>query len=688
MNHYMLSRAEKFLKILVGLGLAALIIIIFSQQIVLSSLDLGRHLKNGQLVWSDPGLLFTNFYSYTEGARAFVNHHWFSGVVLDAVYEVFSWPGLSILNIILTLATFFLAFRLAWRRAGFYLSAVLSLPVIFLLSERTDIRPEAFSYFLIFLVWIIIDQARRDHNYRRLYWLLPLFILWVNLHIYFFIGLLLLGTAAAAEFLPPLFRTGWRERPGGLGSRERWRAAWRAAWPWTRILFWSILVGLINPNTWRGLLYPILILRDYGYTIAENQTIFYLGHLMLDPNFGIFKFLLGLLIISWLVRWFITKKIDLWETFLMIFFAAAALFASRNLTMFGLAALILISANLAWLRPLWLRFSWPEWWSLRRAQLMVSSILLIIIISGGIYLLYDAGAIAGGGGEHRFMRQALGWSLADDQSGVFQFFKTNHLSGPIFNNYDVGSALIFWLYPPEKVFVDNRPEAYGAGFFNDIYKPMQTDPAVWQKIDDQYKFKAILFAYTDSTPWAQQFLQRILHDPDWALVYFDRYDILLLNKKRNDPALVNKLSLNNQAFRTRWRELAAGPASLPESFNLANLAVLANQPDLAQALYQELIFRYPTDGQVYDAIGNLYAGSGSAADLNLAIFYLERALVYGYRLPGVYDQLGLTDWALGNYQKAESDWQAALGYDRGDASALYYLKQIKDLRAAGKLPEE
>ena len=37
----------------------------FAEPINLTTADLGRHLKNGQLVWQHPELLSTNFYSYT-----------------------------------------------------------------------------------------------------------------------------------------------------------------------------------------------------------------------------------------------------------------------------------------------------------------------------------------------------------------------------------------------------------------------------------------------------------------------------------------------------------------------------------------------------------------------------------------------------------------------------------------------
>src|SRR5438128_2309762 len=50
-------------------------------------IDLGRHLKNGELLLSPAAsqILHTNFYSYTQPDLKFVNHHWLAGIVFYAV---------------------------------------------------------------------------------------------------------------------------------------------------------------------------------------------------------------------------------------------------------------------------------------------------------------------------------------------------------------------------------------------------------------------------------------------------------------------------------------------------------------------------------------------------------------------------------------------------------------------------
>jgi hypothetical protein len=117
------------------------------------------------------------------------------------------------------------------------------------------------------------------------------------------------------------------------------------------------------------------------------------------------------------------------------------------------------------------------------------------------------------------------------------FLQKNHIKGPIFNNFDIGSYLIFRLYPREKVFVDGRPEAYPAAFFQKIYIPMQQDPKIFARMEKQYKFATIFFSHTDQTPWAKQFLQDIKNNPSWKTIYLDDTVIILTKTSTPFPKL-------------------------------------------------------------------------------------------------------------------------------------------------------
>jgi len=665
-------KKRKVLKKAVFIGLLLLIVVIFSQQIQFTSSDLGRHIKNGEMVWQDKAVLFSNYYSYTETDFSFINHHWLSGVVYNALYSIGGFVLLSIFNIILILSTFVLAFKIARKKAGFYLLSFLSIPVIFLLSERVEIRPEVFSYFFIILTWFILDGVSEKKNFSLLWWLLPLLLLWVNLHIYFFIGLALVGAKVLSEFLPLFI-----EQAGDF--RKRFYVAWAGSKRWIYNFFYLILACLLNPNTYHNFLYPFNILKKYGYEVAENKSVFFLDDLMLNNNFALFKLLFLVLILSWLAYFVFKKKMKWFELFISIIFSFLALFASRNLAIFSLISLIIISTNLD---PVFKYLDDNIIWLKRVGREKLDYVklwtLLALIVFSLLYVSFDAKRSSG------FMKNPLGWGVARGSMESINFFRGNNLQGPIFNNYDLGSALAFWLYPEEKVFVDNRPEAYSVEFFTDVYKPMQSDDKAWQKYSEEYGINVIYFSHTDSTPWANSFLYRHLQDDEWSLVYFDRYTTIFLKKNELNQDKIDELGIDSWKFRQRFRNLSED-SSLKEKFYLASLARSAQHEDLAEEVYRGILFKYPGHGQALYSLASLYSVSTERAALENSVYYFERALSNGQKLPNIYNQMALVHWQLGDYEQAEKVWKKSLRLDRHKNNASDYLEQIRKLRLGGRL---
>lgn len=68
-------------------------------------------------------------------------------------------------------------------------------------------RPWLFTILCFCLELNILVSVRRSRNYRKLFWLLPLFVLWANTHIQFVYGFLVLGAAVVDEPLTRLLKT-------------------------------------------------------------------------------------------------------------------------------------------------------------------------------------------------------------------------------------------------------------------------------------------------------------------------------------------------------------------------------------------------------------------------------------------------------------------------------------------------
>lgn len=488
--------------------------LLIATPINLTDADLGRHLKNGEIILNTFKIPETNFYSYTYPNYPFVNHHWGSGIIFYLIKQGFGFLGISIFFILLSLITFLILFDLARTYSNFYIASLVALILIPLITFRTEIRPEVFSYFFTALFfWILSKYKENKLTFKWLFILPFLEFFWVNLHIYF-----PLGIALIAIFMIDQVKDLKKIKNLGL------------------VIFVSVLATILNPLGLKGVLYPIHIFDNYGYRLLENQTFFFIEKLLSYPPALFFKIGLGLLVISFLYYlWIIYKNrrpISISLVVLNIGFAYLGILAVRNFTIFGLFALVLICSNIGNFKNWGKTLNNSSFNFLSFPLILVAALIFLIILNPAF-----------------FQNRQVSLGLASNNLSAIDFFKTQKIKGPIFNNYDIGGYLIYGLYPKEKVFVDNRPEAYPASFFQDIYIPMQEKAEVWQKVDSQYKFNTIFFNRLDLTPWGQAFLISRIKDQNWAPIFVDNYTIIFVKNNDQNKDIIQKFRLPEEIFK-------------------------------------------------------------------------------------------------------------------------------------------
>jgi len=495
--------------------------ILVTQKINLVTADLGRHIKNGELILQGDTLgaqkvLQTNLYSYTYPDYPFLNHHWGSGVIFYLIHRIFGFIGLSVFFTILCLATFLLFFLIAEGNSCTEVATVVSLFVIPVLTSRVEIRPEAFSYFLSGLFFFVLWSVKEKKLSEKFLFALPiLMILWVNLHIYFFIGLFLLGVF--------LF-----ERSVSFFKEKKLLSNLSHLGYLSGILFLATSVSLVNPAGLKGFLYPFKIFGNYGYRLLENQTVWFLDKIIKYPSSLYFKIAFGLLAISWAyVFAFKRRNISFLSFIFSICFSYLGWTAVRNFSLFGFFALPAVAGNF--------KFK-PKAQS--EIRFFITSSLAVLIVFG-LFILNST---------YWVERIKIGVGLKNGVDLAVEFFKKEQVRGPIFNNYDNGGYLVYYLFPKEKVFVDNRPEAYPREFFQDVYIPMQEQEDKWDQMDKKYEFNAIFFYRNDLTPWSQTFLVSRISDPFWAPVYVDDYSIIFTKRNNLNKDLIKKFELPKSLF--------------------------------------------------------------------------------------------------------------------------------------------
>ncbi len=534
----------------------------FLQKTNLVTSDLGRHVMNGKLVWLTVGqhvfgdrvfeqalhdsvgqahtaqdwqqalqhsIFTTNTYSYTAPDFEVINHHWLFGVISYAVFLVGGFSLLTVGNAIVVGSAIFITLVTAGHFARWQRVVVVAALLLPLVTNRVEIRPESSSLLLSAVYIFVLLKATRD----RLSWSLaiPLLVIlqliWVNTHIFFILGWALVGVF----WLESLF-----------GSRAQLQKL--------SILGGAVvLASLGNPTGMQGLVAPFQIFGNYDFLIAENQTTFFMLRVLPKPEHWYYLVVLAILTVCGVVvlgRLFAhkrkpssyLKKTHLqtatpWILFVLLL-AGAGLALNRLYSFFGLLAL----PPLAWF------FEWIWQKEHTFIQSMVTNQFLLPLTSLlGFSFLWIVVAT----GLFFPSLRYFGTGTLPGTTASAQFFAAQHLSGPVFNNYDIGGYLIFTLFPQERVFTDNRPEAYPPGFFT-AFKQAQADPALWEKLLAERQFSSIYFHRNDMTDHGQEFLIARIQDPKWAPVFVDAQSLILVKRSPENAAVISQHELPQSMF--------------------------------------------------------------------------------------------------------------------------------------------
>ena len=522
--------------------------IFLARKIDLTTADLGRHIENGKLIIHGTntelrGVLYTNFYSYTMADEPFINHHWLSGVVFYLIYLVSGFKGLSVFYVLMGCATLYLFFDIARKKSNLFIASIVTIALTPLIASRAEVRPEMFTYLFsgVFLYAAQKYTERKTEKHgSRLIWFLPLImLLWVNLHIGFVFGFLILAAFGMQMIIYDL-RLKIKERQMPWLTKETIYII--------RTGILCVLAGFINPNFIKGFLYPLSIFKNYGYLIVENQSIKFLENLQFTQgqHFLLFKIVLICTLISFIlaaiVNW---RKINIALLILTLVTGYMAYNGIRHFPSFGFFALVALASNI-----------WVVGWASSKKQKMPILVWQAVFIPTGLFIM----VIAFVQGYQTFKaRSDFGLGLMPKVQASAEFFEEQNVQGPIFNDYDIGGYLIFNTEYhgsreqkdtelSKQVFVDNRPEAYSVSFFEEVYKPTQADESRWKEMDEKYNFNAIFFSHRDYTPWAQNFLISRVKDKNWAVVFVDGYNIIYLKRNLQNEEIIKKYEIPKERF--------------------------------------------------------------------------------------------------------------------------------------------
>ncbi|HUY33731.1 MAG TPA: hypothetical protein VMV69_13355 [Pirellulales bacterium] len=318
--------------------------------------DIWWHLRTGQLIVERCEIPRTDWFTYTNPDRPWIDLHWGFQLIVAGLWTLGGAPALVLAKCCLGTATF--ALCLSCRRPQWPWRRVVAcwLPSLLIFSGRNQVRPEMFSLlFLAGTLAVLFHQRRRPW----LVWWLPVIqILWINIHALFILGLVVwacfLADAVVRGFVARRFIAG----NGPLETCPAEPPTTVELRRWAVVTLLMVAAALVNPYGREGATFPLTLFER----IQGDQRGFYQGFAGEFHGLGDFigkhglwaalnnlttglllaLFGLGLATFGWLLA---IRRFCPFRALLFALFAYLAWQASRNSALFALVGGVVLEAN-------------------------------------------------------------------------------------------------------------------------------------------------------------------------------------------------------------------------------------------------------------------------------------------------------------------------------------------------------
>lgn len=466
------SRSYDFL----WLSIALFPLLIIAVLLPIQPHDYWWYLRLGKDVLETGAIPVVDTYSSLQAGQPIVYQSWLSAVFLWLAYKTYGIP-ITIFLVALLIGFTYAMLWLLMRQGGIgpRLATLLTLLAGLSGSNNWGVRPQLFTYPLFLAVlWILLKWQNREHKF---FWVLvPISLVWANLHGSFILFFILVGMAFVF----------------GNGDRKK--------------LFWTALIALavtlINP---RGFILWQSVIETFTAPGIRDLSPEWLPPLNQGWQMNIFFAWLILLVP---LAAFARRRLSIFEWVLFLSFSWLALTGIR----YVIWDLFIVSMLTAFLMPesIVQKFDQPQ-------EVTISSLNFGL---GILFLLLSLMLLPG-------IRE--GWwkdspPALDPQTPVAAAdWLASHpeLPGPMWNDVVFGSYLIHAV-PSRPVWIDTRIQVIFTAEQAEQYLFVQSAKTDWESYLEKNKVNLLVLANTqpalvkavqNSSQWCEQY-----HD-DVALIY-------------------------------------------------------------------------------------------------------------------------------------------------------------------------
>jgi len=477
----------------------------------LSDPDTGFHLATGKVVVQEKSVPTYDVLSYTAQGQRWVSHYWLSGVLFYLVFLVGGAWGLIVCVALVAVLTYAILVKIIQLHIGRWaLTFVVLVPFVYFTMEQWVVRPQIFTYlFSVFLLYLL--ELWRKSSYERttpLFLLLPIMLLWANMHAGVVLGMAIIGAYALGMLVNV-----------GFSNPTRFIASWA-------IFLASWVMTLLNPNGVSVLLYSKIISEPaQQLQIGEWMSLLKILGDGWRPQTYLFLMVCSLVIVAvWAIR---EKKTWFREHLTLLFVFSGAfllpLISVRHTALFPLLAAPIVIAALFHSVG-----SQRAFFLAQRA-----SVVGLLCALGGVAVL--------GGVMHVWAMPA--WNVHVLPVGAADFIEEHNLQGPMFNTMEAGGYLAWRLWPEQRVFLDGRNEVF-------IGKPIQDFISMvflfdgWERVFDSYHFGYAVIRYRDwdsfdIDPVLSRLMKTLMEKEGFRLVYWDDAVALLVAPREENKEIID-----------------------------------------------------------------------------------------------------------------------------------------------------
>ena len=451
--------------------------------------DLWWHIKTGELILSTHRWATTDPYSYTSFGAPWMSCEWLGDVLFAAAYRLGGLRGLQGLLIVLASAVMLALYGLTTLRsgnskAGFVASAVL----LALANASFNLRPQMIGYFFLILTLIALERFRQGK--QRAVWTLPfLFLLWINVH-----GSWIVGLGAVALYIV----CGLVSFQAGSLEAQRWTSTERLRLEMVFML--SLAAIAITPYGVRLAAYPFTVASSLPISVASI-----LEWQVMPFNLVGGKIFLVLVLGFFLAQLTFRFSWRVYEVLLFLFGTAMACLHVRFLLLFVPFFAPLLATILA---------RWAPAYSKAKDQYLVNFALMAGVVIAMIHFLPSQADI-----EKKVADQFPVHAL--------EYMRQHPVPGPLFNSYGFGGYMIEAGY---KTFIDGRSELFEqTGVLGDYMHITMLKPGAMKVLHD-YEIRTCLLQRDEP------FSTVLASLPDWQKVYSDNVSALYVKRDRQRRA--------------------------------------------------------------------------------------------------------------------------------------------------------